>query len=205
MRLPSPRELDGGIDEMWVENIADFETAGQFNLSMYERNRLFVNGGAAVLTDASHLSGVDLTSDTRAVAVGDLDEDGRPDLVVRSVGGGPLRVFLNRSPAGSGVSVRLEGTRSNAEGLGARLVLEAGELRLYREHFPANSLLAQSALETIFGVGDAPGPFRLTVTWPSGTVQVLEDVMPGRLTVREPEEAASESGDSPRVGSVGGG
>ena len=49
MRLPAPRELDDNIGEMWVENIADFEIVGDYNLSMYERNRLFVNGGEGEL------------------------------------------------------------------------------------------------------------------------------------------------------------
>ena len=188
MRLPAPRELDDNIGEIWVENIADFEIVGDYNLSMYERNRLFVNGGEGELIDVSHLSGVDLDADSRAVAVGDLDEDGRPDLVVRSCGGGPLRIFLNRTRGGRSLVVSLQGSRSNALGIGARLVLEVGERRLYREHFPQNSLLAQNATETIFGLGEEEGPFRLTVTWPSGIVQTLEGLKPGRLRVEEPAE-----------------
>jgi hypothetical protein len=188
MRLPSPRQLDDGIGEMWVENIADFESAGEFNLSMYERNRVFMNGGRGALVDASFVSGADITSDSRAVAVGDIDEDGRPDLLVRSAGGGAIRLFRNKTTSGDSVLVTLEGSRSNSQGMGARLVLEVGDRALYREHFPANSLMAQSALETIFGVGDAEGPFKLTVTWPSGAVQTLDDVVPGRLVVVEPAE-----------------
>jgi hypothetical protein len=188
MRLPAPRELDGAIDEMWVENIADFESAGQFNLSMYERNRLFMNGRGGPLVDASYVSGVDLDADSRAVAVGDLDEDGRPDLVVRGSGGGPLRVFLNRTESGRAVTVKLKGSRSNAHGIGARLILAVGDRKLYREHFPENSLMAQNATETVFGLGDAKGPFELTVLWPSGLEQVLPNVRAGRIKVAEPAE-----------------
>ena len=188
MRLPAPRELDGAIDEMWVENISDFEAAGEFNLSMYERNRLFLNGKGRGLIDASYLSGVDIDADSRAVCVGDLDEDGRPDLVVRSSGGGPLRIFLNRTGSGRAITVTLKGSRSNALGIGARLVLEVGDRKLYREHFPENSLMAQNATETVFGLGDAKGPFRLTVLWPSGLEQVVPKVRAGRITVSEPAE-----------------
>ena len=53
-----------------------------------------------------------------------------------------------------------------------------------------NSILAQSALETVFGLGDYEGPLRLTITWPSGTVQVLEDMEPGRIEITETPPAA---------------
>ena len=191
MRLPAPRELDSSIDEMWVGNVADFETLGEFNLSMYERNRLFLNQGRGRLVDASHASGTDIPADSRAVAIGDLDEDGRPDLVVRSSGGGALRVFLNRAVGGGSLGVTLRGHASNRDGIGARLRLEVGERTLYREHFPQNSMMAQNATETIFGLGSEPGPFRLTIEWPSGVEQVLEDLMPGRHLVEEPQAGAS--------------
>ena len=191
MRHPAPRQVDGEVDEFWLENPFDFEKADKpVNLSMFERNRLFLNQGEGFLADASHVSGVDLESDTRAVAVGDLNEDGRPDLIVRSVGGGPLRVFLNRGRQHRSLRVTLRGTQSNSGGIGAQLVLEAGGARLYREHAPQNSILAQSALETVFGLGDYEGPLRLTITWPSGTVQVLEDMEPGRIEITETPPAA---------------
>jgi hypothetical protein len=187
-RLEAPREVDEDLNEFWVENPFDFEREGGFNLSMYERNRFFVNQGAGKLVDASHISGVDVDFDSRSVAVGDLDEDGRPDMLLRSVGGGPLRVFLNNMVGGQSITVTLQGHGSNTEGIGTRLALEVDGRRLYREHFPKNSLMAQSATETIFGLGDAEGPFRLTVSWPSGVEQVLDDVRPGRLLVTEPVE-----------------
>lgn len=188
-RLPAPRALDQGIDEMWVENVADFERSGDFNLSMYERNRLFLNGGGGHLWDVSHPSGVDIESDSRAVSVGDLDEDGRPDMVVRNSGGGALKIFLNRSPGGRALVVSLKGKSSNSAGIGARLTLEVGERSLYREHFPQNSFMAQNACQTFFGLGQAEGPFRLSIVWPSGVRQVVEGLEPGRVTI---EESATE-------------
>lgn len=187
-RLDAPREVDEDLNEFWLENPFDFEREQEFNLSMYERNRFFINQGAGKLVDASHISGVDVNFDSRSVAVGDLDEDGRPDLLLRSVGGGPLRVFMNNATGGRSVSVALKGNASNTEGIGARLRLELDGRQLYREHFPRNSLRSQDAAETIFGVGDAEGPFRLHISWPSGVEQVLEDVHTGRLVLTEPVE-----------------
>ncbi len=187
-RHKAPRAVDDSIGEFWLENPFDFERNKGFNLSMFERNRMFFNRDGKRFAEVSYLSATDLDSDSRAVAVGDLDADGRPDLIVRNAGGGPLRVFMNKMPALPYVRVTLEGSASNKDGIGARLTLDTGSRKLYREHFPQNSLYAQSALETIFGLGDHTGSSTLTVVWPSGREQVIENVQPGPLTIREPSE-----------------
>ena len=138
------------------------------------------------MADASTISGIDIDSDTRAVAVGDLNLDGRPDMVVRGIGGGPLRVFLNRCDASNSLRVTLRGSKSNSRGIGARLILETGDRELYREHFPQNSMIAQSATETIFGLNEDSKPAKLTIRWPSGAVQVLDNLAPGRRRISEP-------------------
>lgn len=182
----APRETDASVDEFWLENPFDFERLKGFNLSMFERNRLYMGLGDGTFADGSHSSGVDLESDGRAVAIGDLDEDGRPDLILRSAGGGALRVFLNDVQTGRSVQVRLRGRTSNSDGIGARLWLRVGDRTLYREHFPANGLQAQCALETIFGVGDAEGPFELEVRWPSGKSE-RRAIDVGRHRIVEPD------------------
>lgn len=183
----APRKVDDSLGEFWLANPWEFEKKeNAVNLSMYERNRLYMNQGSGSLADASYGSGVDLESDTRAVAVGDLNEDGRPDMIIRNVGGGPLRVYMNRSKAKGGIRVTLRGTKSNSEGIGAQLYLEVGGRVLYREHFPQNSMIAQSANETIFGLGEYEGPVKLKIRWPSGIEQVVEDLERGRVLITEP-------------------
>jgi len=186
VRHAAPRAVDASVKEFWLENPFDFERLKGFNLSMFERNRLYMNRGGNQFADVSFASAIDLDSDPRAVAVGDLNEDGAPDLIVRNVGGGPLRVFLNATAGASAVHIRLRGRRSNAGGIGARLWLEdaAGRVQ-YREHFPQNSLLAQNANETVFGIGNRPGPFQLRILWPSGAEQRVV-VESGRHVLTEP-------------------
>ncbi len=186
-RHDAPRKPDERVNEFWLENPFDFEHRKGFNLSMFERNRMFLNMDGRSFAEVSYVSATDIDSDSRAVAVGDLNEDGRPDLIVRSVGGGPLRVFLNQAPGDAAVRVTLRGKRSNSAGIGARMVMDVGGRKLHRDHFPQNSLSAQNATETIFGLGTHEGPVTLTITWPSGGVQVVENVKVGRIVVAEPE------------------
>ena len=181
----APRAPDGILDEFWLENPFDFQSNAGVNLSRFERNRMMFNVGGARFVDVSAVSTTDIDSDTRAVAIGDLNNDGRPDLIVRNSGGGPLRIFLNRIEQGSSIKVLLKGTTSNAQGIGARLWLTVGERTLYREHFPQNSMAAQNALETIFGLGTHEGPARLEIQWPTGKRQVVENLTAGTHTITE--------------------
>ena len=185
LRHASPRELDDDLGEFWLENPFDFQRLKGFNLSMFERNRLFFNRGDCVFADVSHISATDINADSRSVAVGDLNEDGRPDLVVRGVGGGPFRIFLNRITNHRSLRVTLGGKRSNPEGIGTRLKLTLGARVLHRDHFPQNSYSSQNANETIFGLGDYQGPMTLSIRWPSGHVDT-HDVDAGSVHFEEP-------------------
>ncbi len=180
----APRRPDGTLDEFWLENPFDFENTGGFNLSRFERNRMFFNLGDGGFREVSFLSGTDIDSDTRGVAIGDLDDDARPDMIVRNVGGGPVRVFRN-AMEGRGVRVRLRGTASNKQGIGARLWLTQGDRTTYREHFPQNTLNAQHATESIFAILAGKGAASMRIRWPSGHEQTLQDVQPGLLEVTE--------------------
>ena len=191
LRHASPRKLDDNLGEFWLENPFDFQRLKGFNLSMFERNRLFFNQGDCVFADVSHISATDIDADSRSVAVGDLNEDGRPDLVVRGVGGGPLQIFLNRITEHRSLHVTLRGNKSNPEGIGARIQLTIVDHTLVRDHFPQNSYSSQNATETIFGIGGHQGPMTLSISWPSGHKET-HPVEAGRLLFEEPEPAPQQ-------------
>lgn len=173
--LPAVGGLDKAAGQFWVENPWDI-VAHQHNLSGFERNRAFLNLGAARFADISFLTGTDSDGDGRSVFGADLNGDGMQDLVVRQAGGGPLLLFLNRFPPKHYLQVSLRGKQSNGLGVGARLVAEVGGRRLVREMFPANSYMSQQPCQVHFGLGDATRVDRLTIRWPSGLVQELRDV-----------------------------
>lgn len=163
--------IDHEAGEFWVKN--PFQMPGERNnLSAFERNRTFLNLDGGSFIDVSFASGADIDSDSRSVVAADFDRDGATDLLVGSVGGGPLRLFLNRFPQANYAHIRLEGAASNRAGIGARLTATAGGRKLVRDLFPANGFMGQGPAEVVLGLGEATSIDRLEVRWPSGKTQV---------------------------------
>lgn len=173
--LSAPGEIDATIGEFWVANPWHFAKAKK-NLSAYERNRVYLNRDGRHFLDISHLTGADSDGDGRVCVPADFNGDGMQDLLVRQVGGGSVLLYENQFPAAHWLSVSLRGTQSNSLGIGARLVAEVGGRRLVRELYPANTFRSQSPSHVHFGLGDATAVDRLTIRWPSGTEQVLDQV-----------------------------
>ena len=173
--IPSPREINPWDDNFWIGSPWKFESSGK-NLSAFEPNHVFLNLGDRRFLDVSYLSGADSDGDGRGVCSADLDRDGRPDLVVRQAGGGPLRIYRNRLPKRSWLRVELRGTKSNSFGIGARVEARTGDQRVVRQLRPNRTFATQSPHEIHMGLGDASRIDQLTVHWPSGLVQTYDDV-----------------------------
>ena len=175
--LPELGEVDSSAGEFWVANPFLMPQEGH-NLSAFERNRMFLNVGGQKFLDASRFSGADLDSDSRSVVAADFDNDGRTDLLVGSVGGGPLRLFRNEMDATANrhLDVELEGTTSNRSAIGARVTLEVGGRRIVRELFAANGCMGQAPARLSIGVGDSEIVDRLTVRWPNGSSEKFEQL-----------------------------
>ncbi|MGI9472696.1 MAG: CRTAC1 family protein [Rubripirellula sp.] len=190
-------DLDEDAGEFWMENPW---MAGGHNLSAYERNGVLLNQGNGKFVDISYLSGADLESDSRSIVSADFNQDGMPDLMLRNSGGGALYVFENQFPKTSWLTVKLRGTSSNSQGIGAKLKLEAAGKTIHRNLQTHNSLFSQMPSSVHFGLGDAERIDRLTIQWPSGIDQTLTNIeVNQRLVVEEPARKESEvvAEDSP--------
>lgn len=173
--IRAPGRLDKDLGEFWVAN--PFEIIKQaHNLSAYERNRAFLNLGGQDFLDISYLTGADSDGDGRSVVAGDFRNTGQMDLVVRQAGGGALLLFENCFPRRHYLKVTLRGTKSNRQGIGARLIATVAGQPLVRELYPINSFRSQMPNLVHFGLGEATKVERLVVRWPSGTVQELTDL-----------------------------
>lgn len=174
-----PGQLDSSLGEFWVENPWHIVSRGH-NLSAFERNRVYLNVQGRDFLEISHLSGADSDGDGRSVVAADFRRTGQQDLIVRQAGGGPLLLYENRMPSRSYLQVSLRGQKSNPQGIGARLIAQAGALSQTREMFPANGYLSQAPNVVHFGLGDAKIVDKLTIRWPSGKVQTLKNIKAGQ-------------------------
>src|SRR5208283_936410 len=123
----------------------------------------------------------------RGSAVGDLDGDGRLDVVVTALGA-PAEIWMNRSPgANHWLELRLEGTKSNRDAIGARIKVVTPAGAQYNHVTTSCGYASSSAGPVHFGLGAAASADLVEIVWPSGRVQQLRNVAGGRvLRVREP-------------------
>ncbi|MEO1982904.1 MAG: ASPIC/UnbV domain-containing protein [Fuerstiella sp.] len=168
-------KIDSAAGEFWTHPFAMPQQRD--NLSAFETNRLFLNVDGTRFLDASFASQASIDSDSRSVMVGDFDGDLAPDLLVGSVGGGPLRLFLNQFPEGNHrVELRLRGVASNHRAIGARAIAEANGKTIVRDLFAPNGFMGQGPARLNIAVGTADRIDKLTIRWPTGKRQVFEDL-----------------------------
>ncbi len=117
----------------------------------------------------------------------DLDDDGRVDVVVSAIGEPPA-VLFNTSDAGHWIALRLKGTKSNRDGIGATVTLTDGSGRVQHNHATTAVGYASSSDRRVhFGLGAARSAREIDIRWPSGTRQVLSKVAADRVVdVEEP-------------------
>lgn len=173
--LPQLGKLDRAAGELWVSNPFLLPQVGK-NLSAYERNQLYMSIKGRAFLNCSFASAADLTSDSRGVIPADFNGDNLPDLLVASVGGGPLKLLKNQFPQGNRVTIQLEGAQSNYPAIGTRVILECGGQKITRDVFPANGFMGQAPPRLRIGIGDAKKIDQLTIRWPTGKKDVFKDV-----------------------------
>ncbi len=147
------------------------------------RNFLFRNEGNGTFKEVGLDSGAGLAlaKVSRGLAVGDMDNDG--DLDVLFVNNGQ-RADLLRNDGGNArnaLLIRTIGTKSNRNGIGTRLRLTVGSRTQLAEVKGGSSYLGHNDLRVHFGLGRVVRADRLELRWPSGTVDVLEDVEANRI------------------------
>jgi enediyne biosynthesis protein E4 len=128
----------------------------------------------------------------RGCAFGDLDGDGRVDVVVTGLQA-DAEIWMNRSAAtGHWLDIALEGTESNRDGIGARIKLVTRSGAQYN-HMTSSVGYASSSLGPVhFGLGADARADSVEIHWPSGVVQTLANVAADRvLNVKEPARSGS--------------
>ena len=143
-----------------------------------QQAQIFHNEGGGRYVERTGELGPGLSLDYvgRGSAFGDYDGDGDLDIALMSSGGAASILRNDGGNANNWLQVELEGGESNRDGIGARIFLRAGALQQLRQVRAGSGFLSTSQKAPLFGLGGNGKVERLEVHWPSGRVQVLEDV-----------------------------
>ena len=148
-------------------------------------NFLYRNNKDGTFTDVASSAGVDdlVASRGRGAAWGDYDNDGFLDLFVTNGEdgtdfiSGPQFLYHNGGNGNHWLEVRLIGTTSNRQALGAKVTITTGSRIQYRERNGADGhYLSQGAAPLHFGLGQAGTVDQITIKWPSGLSNILTNV-----------------------------
>ena len=154
-----------------------------------EPNQLFANQGQAGAYRFSEVAAGDLSRPavSRGIAKGDYDNDGDVDVLVCNLDGPPHLLRNDGGNQRNYLSLRLVGTASNRDGIGARVSVVSGGVEQLAERVSGGSFLSHSDGRVHFGLGANTVAERVEIHWPSGRVQRLEDVPANQfLVVEEP-------------------
>ena len=183
----------------WGTGIYDFDNAGLLDILIVhgglihlipQEHTLFRGVGNGKFADVSRDAGPVLSERTtaRGACFADYDNDGKVDAFAVNLGAKGTLLHNVSTDTGHWVSIKLRGTKSNRDGIGARVEVMAGGKRWTAERVAGSGYLSQDDGRLHFGLGAATTIDKLTIRWPSGREQMLEKASVDRvLTVEEPK------------------
>jgi enediyne biosynthesis protein E4 len=191
-----------GWPDLIVANGHVYPEVDKYHLgSSYEEPRiLYRNNGDGTFTDVSSSAGAGITiaSSARGLAVGDLWNDGKLSVLISNVNAKPSLLVNDARSANHWVGLKLVGTRSNRDAIGARVTLKVGKRMLVNEVRSGSSYISNSDMRLHFGLGGASKIDLLEVRWPNGSTETFDDqAVDGIRTLKEGSGQASKATSPP--------
>jgi hypothetical protein len=143
-----------------------------------EQKTVLQNNGDGTFRDVSQPAGPALAvpEPSRGAAFGDLDNDGRIDVVVENIDGKPMILHNTSTQQNHWITLRLTGKHRNRLAVGAKVKVTAGGMAQIGEVRSGGSYLSQNDLRLHFGLGKAAKVDKVEVRWPSGETSSFRDI-----------------------------
>jgi len=136
-----------------------------------QRKQVFMNTGGKLRHATAEIGGgLLLERSSRGAAFGDYDNDGDTDILVINMNDKPTLLRNDTVTQNHWIGLKLVGTKSNRDGIGARVTVQAGARRQRTEVRGDGSYISHSDIRPRFGLGSAARVDRIEIRWPSGTV-----------------------------------
>jgi hypothetical protein len=162
-----------------IDNVEQFDDTTSYNA----RNIVLRNTGQGRFVNVSHLCGDGLLPklSSRGAAFDDLDNDGDLDVVILNSRREPTILRNDSSRTNHWIQIQLRGTKSNRDGIGARVTVTAGELTQIDEVHSGRSYQSDFGKRLHFGLGWRSAVEQIRVNWIGGGVDVVRNVGVDRL------------------------
>ncbi|MGO8934800.1 MAG: CRTAC1 family protein [Terracidiphilus sp.] len=183
----------------WGSGVYDFDNDGQLDILVFhgglihlipQEHTLFRGLGSGQFKDVSRETGSVLSDRTvaRGACFADYENNGKVDAYMVNLGAEGKLLHNVSTGTGHWIEVKLVGTKSNRDGIGARVEVTARGKRWTAERVASSGYLSQNDGRLHFGLGAAATIDKLIVRWPSGREQTIDNVTVDRvLTVEEPK------------------
>jgi hypothetical protein len=170
-------DQDGSLDIVVANGHVDrtIDRQGNGNITYREPAQLFLNDGHGRFREVSKQAGPYFQERHvgRGLALADYDNDGRLDLAFSNNGGPAVLLHNETQTRNHWIRLELQGTKSNRDGVGAKVTIKAGKQELVRHRKGGGSYLSASDPRLLIGLGTSQTVERIQVRWPSGLVQHL--------------------------------
>jgi hypothetical protein len=187
----------------WGNSFVDFDNDGdrdifvacghlQDNIELFDdtsayhvRNILYMNTGDGKFVNVSEKSGdgMEVKLSSRGAGFDDLDNDGDIDVVILNSRREPTVLRNDSSSQGHWLQVRLQGAKTNRDGVGAHVKVTAGDLTLLDEVHSGRGYQSHYGMRLHFGLGNRDRVDRVEVRWIGGGVDIFEDIAADQLIV----------------------
>ncbi|MGQ0639237.1 MAG: VCBS repeat-containing protein [Gemmatimonadaceae bacterium] len=195
-------DLDYQVNMFAVRRSGDANRSRREGLDMLnslhgyeEPNYVFRNNGDLTFTNKSKEWGMDQASFSYGAAYGDLNNDGKLDLVVNNINAPALiyeNVAASSDAANHYLQVRLQGESPNSRAIGSQLVLTANGAKQHIYHTPYRGYMSTTDDRVQFGLGRSQRVDSLEVWWPDGRYQLLTDLEVDRLLLVKQSDATGK-------------